>query len=155
MSKNYVQIDPKDNIIVAITNLDKGMSTTIQGKEVILKENIKQKHKYALNDFALGDQIYMYGVLIGKAIEPIEAGCAITIKNVKHASAEFNDSQEKFSWAAPDASKFERYLFGSHWPMLFQRRLTLKHQNLKEELLTDTIEKMVKLEPETSGWLSH
>jgi altronate hydrolase len=114
MSKNYVQIDPKDNIIVAITNLDKGMSTTIQGKEVILKENIKQKHKYALNDFALGDQIYMYGVLIGKAIEPIEAGCAITIKNVKHASAEFNDSQEKFSWAAPDASKFEGRTFNGY-----------------------------------------
>ena len=87
---------------------------TIQGKEVILKENIKQKHKYALNDFALGDQIYMYGVLIGKAIEPIEAGCAITIKNVKHASAEFNDSQEKFSWAAPDASKFEGRTFNGY-----------------------------------------
>ena len=114
MSKNYVQIDPKDNIIVAITNLDKGMSTTIQGKEVILKENIKQKHKYALNDFAIGDQIFMYGVLIGKAIEPIEAGCAITIKNVKHASAEFNDSQEKFSWTAPDASKFEGRTFNGY-----------------------------------------
>ncbi|WP_139955970.1 UxaA family hydrolase [Flavicella sediminum] len=114
MSKNYVQIDPKDNIIVAITNLEKGMSTTIQGKEIILKENIKQKHKYALNDFAIGDEIFMYGVLIGKAIEPIQAGCAITIGNVKHASAEFQDSKEKFTWTAPDASNFEGRTFNGY-----------------------------------------
>ena len=73
MSKNYVQIDPKDNIIVAITPLEKGTVTTIQGADIILKENIKQKHKFALHDFAVGDQIFMYGVLIGKAVEPIQA----------------------------------------------------------------------------------
>ena len=28
MSKNYVQIDPKDNIIVAITPLEKGLVNT-------------------------------------------------------------------------------------------------------------------------------
>lgn len=114
MSKNYVQIDPKDNIIVAITNLDKGMETTIQDQTVVLKENIKQKHKYALNDFAIGDEIYMYGVLIGKAIKPIQAGCAITIGNVKHASAEFKDSTEKFTWSAPDTSNFEGRTFNGY-----------------------------------------
>ncbi|NMH87911.1 UxaA family hydrolase [Flavivirga algicola] len=114
MSKNYVQIDPKDNIIVAITPLEKGTVATIQGVDIILKENIKQKHKFALNDFTLGDEIFMYGVLIGKAIEPIQAGCAITIDNVKHASAEFQDSKEKFIWKAPDASKFESRTFNGY-----------------------------------------
>ncbi len=114
MSKNYVQIDPKDNIIVAITPLEKGTVTTIQGVDIILKENIKQKHKFALHDFAVGDEIFMYGVLIGKAIEPIQAGCAITINNVKHASAEFQDSKEKFTWKAPDASKFEGRTFNGY-----------------------------------------
>ena len=51
MSKNYVQIDPKDNIIVAITPLEKGLVTQVAGKQVVLKETIKQKHKYSLNDF--------------------------------------------------------------------------------------------------------
>jgi altronate hydrolase len=106
MSKNYVQIDPKDNIIVAITPLEKGLVTQVAGKQVVLKENIKQKHKYSLNDFNIGDEIYMYGVLIGKAMQPILEGCAITIENVKHASAEFQDSKEKFTWTAPDASNF-------------------------------------------------
>ena len=37
MSKNYVQIDPKDNIIVAINPLEKGRVTKVAGKEVVLK----------------------------------------------------------------------------------------------------------------------
>jgi len=114
MSKNYVQIDQRDNIIVAINPLEKGTITTINDTDVILKENIKQKHKFALNDFAVGDDIFMYGVLIGKAIEPIKAGCAITINNVKHASAEFNDSKEKFTWSAPDASNFKGRTFNGY-----------------------------------------
>jgi altronate hydrolase len=114
MSKNYVQIDPKDNIIVAITPLEKGMVTHINGKEVVLKENIKQKHKYALNDFNIGDEIFMYGVLIGKATQFIAEGTSITIDNVKHASAEFNDSKEKFTWSAPDVSKFKDRTFNGY-----------------------------------------
>lgn len=106
MSKNYAQIDPKDNIIVAITDLAQGSVATISGQDITLKENIKQKHKFSLTDFNIGDEIFMYGVLIGKAMKPIQQGCAITIENVKHASAEFNDSKEKFTWQAPDTSNF-------------------------------------------------
>ena len=114
MSKRYVQIDPKDNIIVAITNLEKGTLTSIAGKEVILKENIKQKHKFALDNFNVGDEIYMYGVLIGKATKSIEVGRAITIDNVKHASAEFSNSKETFTWSAPDISKFKDRTFNGY-----------------------------------------
>ena len=114
MSKNYVQIDPKDNIIVAISPLNMGMVITIGGQEVVLKENIKQKHKFALNDFNIGDELFMYGVLIGKAIQPILKGAAITTENTKHASADFNVAQEKFTWKAPDISKFEGRTFNGY-----------------------------------------
>lgn len=115
MSKNYVQIDPKDNIIVAITSLDKGTVTIVAGKNITLKENIQQKHKFALNDLSAGDEVFMYGVLIGKAILPIKEGCAITIENVKHASADFNNSNEKFNWTAPDASNFKNRTFDGYY----------------------------------------
>ncbi|OEJ98674.1 altronate hydrolase [Flavivirga aquatica] len=111
MSKNYVQIDPKDNVIVAITPLEKGTITSVSGKNITLKENIKQKHKFTLNHFNVGDKIYMYGVLIGKATQTIQEGCAITIENVKHASAEFKDSKEPFTWSAPDISNFKTRTF--------------------------------------------
>ncbi len=111
MSKNYVQIDPKDNIIVAITPLTKGTETNVAGKTIILKEDIKQKHKFALHDFAIDDKIYMYGVLIGKAILPIKQGEAITTENIKHASAKFNNSESKNTWYKPDVTNFEGKTF--------------------------------------------
>ncbi|WP_299664988.1 UxaA family hydrolase [uncultured Polaribacter sp.] len=114
MSENYVQIDPKDNIIVAISPLEKGLKTLIAGKEVVLKENIKQKHKFSLYDFDIGDELFMYGVLIGKAVQSIESGCAITTDNVKHASAGFNDVKEKFTWTAPDISNFKGRTFNGY-----------------------------------------
>lgn len=114
MSVQYAQIDPKDNIIVAIQALAKDTFVEVAGTSLMLKENIKQKHKFALNDFAIGDQIFMYGVLVGKAVEPILSGCAITIDNVKHASAEYQENKEKFEWTAPDASNFEGRTFNGY-----------------------------------------
>ena len=111
MSKKYVQIDPKDNIIVAITDLEAGTVTTVNDQDITLKEKIKGKHKFAMNDFNVGDEIFMYGVLIGKAVQPIAAGEAITTENIKHASASYDANREKYEWTAPDVSKFEGRTF--------------------------------------------
>ncbi|SNR30798.1 altronate hydrolase [Lutibacter agarilyticus] len=111
---NYAQIDPIDNLIVAIDNLPEGLKTFVNGQEIILKENIKSKHKFALKNFAVGDEIFMYGVLVGKAVIPIQQGEAITTENIKHASADFNDSNEKFVWTAPDTSNFEGRTFNGY-----------------------------------------
>lgn len=114
MSVQYAQIDPKDNIIVAIQALAKDTFIEVAGTSLMLKEDIKQKHKFSLNDFAVGDLIFMYGVLVGKAVEPILAGCAITIDNVKHASAEYQENKGKFEWTAPDASNFKGRTFNGY-----------------------------------------
>ena len=115
MPKNYVQIDPRDNIIVAIKDLKEGTNAEINGTKIILKENIKAKHKFSVQNFSIGEEIYMYGVLIGKAVTPIKRGCAITVENVKHASSAYNSTKENFKWIAPDISKFnERTFQGYH-----------------------------------------
>ncbi|WP_405267237.1 UxaA family hydrolase [Cellulophaga sp. Ld12] len=114
MQKSYVQIDSKDNIIVAITNLEKGLVVSVAGTEVTLKELIKQKHKFALYDFSIGDKLFMYGVLIGKATKEILSGTAITVDNVKHASATFSDTKEQFVWKAPDVTKFKNSTFNGY-----------------------------------------
>ncbi|ANW96034.1 altronate hydrolase [Wenyingzhuangia fucanilytica] len=114
MSVQYAQIDPKDNIIVAIQPLAKDTFVKVAGQSLLLKENIKQKHKFALHDFKVGDEIFMYGVLIGKAVLPISSGCAITIENVKHASSEYQENKEKYSWIAPDISNFKDRTFNGY-----------------------------------------
>ncbi|WP_041250303.1 UxaA family hydrolase [Christiangramia forsetii] len=115
MAQPYSQIDTRDNIIVAIQDLPKSTIVNIAGKDFPLEEAIKQKHKFALYDFQIGDEIIMYGVLVGEAIQPIKRGAAITTKNIKHASAEFNSEQSKYKWTAPDISKYtERTFKGYH-----------------------------------------
>ncbi|AWG22625.1 altronate hydrolase [Flavobacterium faecale] len=114
MSKIFVQIHPNDNIIAALIDLPKGTVIAHNGADIVLVENIKQKHKFTTTDLAVGDLIYMYGVLIGKATQPIAKGAAIKTENAKHASADFNVSQEKFSWKAPDISKFEGRTFNGY-----------------------------------------
>ena len=107
MPKNYIQISPLDNIIVAITDLKKGTVATINNSKIILKENIKEKHKFSLKNFKIGDKIYMYNVLVGNAIKTISKGCAITTENIKPASADFQDSRKKYTWKPPDISNFK------------------------------------------------
>jgi altronate hydrolase len=114
MSKNYVQIDERDNIIVAISNMLEGTLVAIENQEIILKENIKAKHKFALCNFNVDDEIFMYGTLIGKAIKPIKKGCAITIENVKHAATDFDVKKEKFNWTAPSITRFEKRIFNGY-----------------------------------------
>ena len=107
MPKNYIQISPLDNIIVAITDLKQGTVATINNSKIILKENIKEKHKISLKNFKIGDKIYMYNVLVGNAIKTISKGCAITTENIKPASADFQDSRKKYTWKPPDISNFK------------------------------------------------
>jgi len=91
--------------------LPKSTFIDVAGVTLTLKEDIQQKHKFALYDFNIGDEIFMYGVLVGKAMKSIAQGEAITTENLKHASAAYDANQEKFTWSAPDASKFKSRTF--------------------------------------------
>jgi altronate hydrolase len=114
MSKNYIQIDPRDNIIAALADLKKGTSIQINDTEVFLEEDVKGKHKFALFDFNIGDEIYMYGALVGKAIKPIKKGESITIDNVIHASAMYEVGKEKSTWSPPDISPWKSRTFNGY-----------------------------------------
>lgn len=111
MKSNFLQIDPRDNIIVALSDLSKGTPCTINGVEVVLTEDIKAKHKFALTDFKVGEEIIMYGVLVGKAVKEIMQGEVINTENIKHASADYQDENANYSWSAPDISKYEGKTF--------------------------------------------
>ena len=61
--KEYIQINPKDNVAVKISdNSDKN------------GENIPRGHKIALKDIKKGEVIYKYGFPIGKASKDIVKG---------------------------------------------------------------------------------
>lgn len=108
---NYLQIHPKDNMLVALKDLAKGTEIEFRGQTIYLKDDVKGKHKFSINDIQAGDELYMYGVLVGAANEAIEAGGAFTIKNVEHAAAPFTMGARKLEWHQPNVSHLENLTF--------------------------------------------
>ncbi|KAA6320104.1 Altronate dehydratase, partial [termite gut metagenome] len=68
METKYLQINPVDNVAVAIVNLFAGETFLIHNTDVTLNEDIPAGHKFALKDFAEGENIIKYGYPIGHAV---------------------------------------------------------------------------------------
>ena len=74
-----IQIHPQDNVLVALSPLEKG--ETLQG--VTALENVPQGHKMALRDIRAGENVIKYGLPIGHALQDIPAGSWVHTHNVK------------------------------------------------------------------------
>lgn len=107
----YLQIHPHDNAIVALQDLPKGSIIQLNGDTFTLTDNIAAKHKFSLHALHAGDSIYMYGVLVGKANETIPQGAPITVKNIHHATNDFQLGERKFNWNKPDVSIWKNKTF--------------------------------------------
>lgn len=111
----YLQIHPDDNILVALQDLPKGTEIRHNGHQFSLIEAVAGKHKFTMSDLAPGEEIFMYGVLVGKADKPIPQGAAITTGNIHHASSDFSLGERKLQWKQPDVGKYkERQFMGYH-----------------------------------------
>jgi altronate hydrolase len=115
LSLEYIQIHPGDNVLVALQDLPKGKLIIFNDLPIILQDNIKAKHKFFINDMNVGDEILMYGVLVGKATVPVSRGGLMTVDNTKHASQEYGYRSVDLPWTAPDVSRFrDRTFLGYH-----------------------------------------
>ncbi|UBM58149.1 altronate dehydratase family protein [Marinilongibacter aquaticus] len=115
MSKT-LKVHDKDNVLVALENIKKGTPLTDTDNKLITQEDISAKHKIALKEFAVDDQVIMYGVLVGKAVQAIPKGGAITTFNVKHAASEYKLGQRRTDWQSPSLGDLDGATF-----MGFQR----------------------------------
>ena len=114
MKHKVLKVNPKDNVIVALSNLLKGETISFEGEEYVLQENINAKHKFFTKDLNAGDEIIMYGVLVGKAQNFIPRGGLMTTTNTKHAADPFVYRPSKYEWHAPDVSKFKGRTFNGY-----------------------------------------
>lgn len=115
MQKKVLKVNPKDNVIVALLDLSAGESVHLDGAEYKVVKDIKAKHKFAAVDFQEGDQIIMYGVIVGKANQSIEKGEVITTENVKHQSAKVEGKTETLGWIPPNIDRWkDRTFMGYH-----------------------------------------
>lgn len=81
--KKQIQINPADNVAVAIDSLSAGDKIAIQAYEITVREEIPAGHKVALQDFNPGDPVIKYGFPIGHACDSIKAGSWVNEKNIK------------------------------------------------------------------------
>jgi altronate hydrolase len=109
-----LKVHPADNVLVALTPLEKDARVRYDGQEYTIQEIVKAKHKFATVDLAPGDSIIMYGVLVGKAQEPIKKGGLISTANVKHAANDFNVGERKTDWVEPDVRGYEGRTFNGY-----------------------------------------
>ena len=76
-------IHPRDNIAVAFTPLDAGMTVDIGGRQVRLPAAVPAAHKFALRPIRMGDAVMKYGQPIGRAIRDIGEGAWVHVHNVR------------------------------------------------------------------------
>ena len=108
-----LKIHPKDTIVVALTNLSKGENIVIDGDDFTLVTNVAAKHKFAMRNFAVGEEIFMYGVVVGKAKNKIAKGEVITTQNIIHETEAYTVPKKSITknWIAPKSAHFSTQTF--------------------------------------------
>src|SRR6201996_4994990 len=110
-SEKILKIDPRDNVIVALTPLTTGETVTLAGETYTLKADIPAKQKFAIRDLAVGDEVVMYGGIVGLIREAIPQGGLLTTRNVQHDASGFGPKVGTYTWTAPDVSAWSTRTF--------------------------------------------
>lgn len=140
-----IQLDPRDNVLVALADLKSGDVIEHASKTLTLISAIDAKHRFPIVDLAVGAEVIHYGVLVGRTTRDVKAGELLNVENLQHASADFSTEDIKdggFEWTTqPDVSRFQSLTFdgyhredgqvgtANHWivlPMVFCENRNLK-----------------------------
>jgi altronate hydrolase len=111
MRNKTLVLHPHDNVGVALTDLSIGELIKDSENTVKIQDDISAKHKYALKNFTAGDDILMYGTIVGEATQPIPAGGAITLANIRHKTRKYRTTSQTYSWNPPDIVSWKNKTF--------------------------------------------
>jgi len=111
LQQPFLKIHPRDNVLVALKDLCAGTSVFVDYHELLLQQDINAKHKFFIKDMHPGDDVIMYGVLVGKVQSSIAQGSLMTTSNTKHAVGNYGYRAHHYKWQPPDISKFEGRTF--------------------------------------------
>lgn len=147
----FLQIHPKDNVLVALRDLPQDTEIDFGGERFTLVSGVKAKHKFTAEPLAAGADVRMYGVLVGKTNQALVRGETLTTQNIHHAADAFELGERRLDWQKPDVSAFDGQVFmgyhrsngtvgtANYWlviPMVFcENRNVLVMKNALEERL--------------------
>lgn len=110
----FLKIHPDDNVLVALRDLPVGSMFSVNHDNIVLQDNIGAKHKFFIRDMETGDDVIMYGTLVGKAQSSIAKGSLMTTTNTKHAAGSYAYEGFQYQWRKPDISKFKTRTFNGY-----------------------------------------
>lgn len=111
MKNRAIQIHPADNVRVALDGLQAGDRIDLGEASVVLRDDVRPKHKFATEAIATGGPVRMYGLLVGTAAREIAAGERLTTDNIRHAAAPFERRTSDFKWQPPEVDRFAERQF--------------------------------------------
>ena len=114
MKNKILRINPKDNVLVALQDIEQGEKVLFEGLECETLEKIPAKHKFFMQDLPQGSEVMMYGVLVGKTQFDVKKGARMSVENTKHAAEPYAYRDVEYAWQAPDISKFEDKTFDGY-----------------------------------------
>src|SRR5215467_2584583 len=109
--QKVLQLDPRDNVLIALTDLKEGEQVQFNGTSYSLNSDVSVKHKFATAELPVGADVIMYGVLIGKTSQPVKRGEALTLLNLRHEAAQYHEKFSKYLWKPPDVSQWRERKF--------------------------------------------
>lgn len=112
--QTVIKVHPVDNVLVALQDLKKGETVQFHNDRYTVVDDIPAKHKFFLQDMAAGDEVIMYGVLVGKTQAAVPRGGLMTTANVRHAAGTYDYRGAQYEWKAPDVSHFRHRTFNGY-----------------------------------------
>jgi altronate hydrolase len=106
-----LQINVLDNVAVALDDIPSDYEIRLGNLSVRTKEPIPAKHKVLLADVSAGDQIIMYGTVVGKMKNRVLAGSRISVENTSHDTIPYKLMSSGVDWIPPDTNSFENATF--------------------------------------------
>ena len=106
-----VKLDPKDNVLIALKDLRQGDRIDVSGHTYVLTTDVHAKHKFVDRDLPPGADLIMYGVLIGKARQPIRMGEALTTTNTAHEATSYHEKSREYEWTPPNVDRWRQRTF--------------------------------------------
>lgn len=106
-----IKINNHDNVLVALTNLNKGDVIRYDDIDYMLQNDVPAKHKFFTQEMHAGSDVFMYGVLVGKTQYDLAPGSIMNTENTKHAAEPYAFRNVNYKWEAPDVTQFKNRTF--------------------------------------------
>ncbi|MFX1466238.1 MAG: UxaA family hydrolase [Promethearchaeota archaeon] len=81
--KQFIIVNPKDNVITAVSNISEGTTISVNDRTIKTKQVIAFGHKIAIDDIKKGEDVIKYGESIGIAKDDIAQGEWVHTHNVE------------------------------------------------------------------------